>query len=235
MGMRHVLLLALASCLLAACNRMAGDAPVPSGANASLAGAASTGMQAPLPKNAFVLPGAIKADTGLTDLRRIFGVANVRESDVPGGGDDTVRGVILFPGDPKRRAYVYFRDAKAMTGLSSVSVLDQGSLWRTAQGVRIDMPLSELVVLNGQPFEFFGFEGTYGGWIGDWLGGRLASIGGGMSLHVRLSHRVFPKDVSYHDLPYENFRTFRSDQPQLARMQVIVDEITLNMPGKDDR
>ncbi|HTA65601.1 MAG TPA: hypothetical protein VK753_08855 [Xanthomonadaceae bacterium] len=265
--MHRALALALACCLLVACNRPAGDAHAPSGATvahaaagaskasvpdaavsrdesrppadsdatASSASSASGGTDAALPKDAFVLPGAIDADTGLADLRRIYGAANIREGDLPGGGDETVRGVILFPGDPKRRAYVYFQDARAMTGLSMVGVLDRDSLWRSAQGVRIGMPLPELVALNGKPFEFFGFEGVYGGWISDWLDGRLASIGDGMSLRVRLSHRVFPKDVSYRDLPYENFRSFRSDQPQLARMQVVVDEITLNMPGEDDR
>ncbi|HEY2345817.1 MAG TPA: hypothetical protein VGH80_08030 [Xanthomonadaceae bacterium] len=204
-------------------------------ATPSIAGAAADGNNAAVPNDAFLLPGAIHADTGFADLRRIYGAAHVRESDLPGSGDETVRGAILFPDDPRRRASVYFRDAKRMTAPGSVEVLEQGSIWRSAQGVRIGMPLSELVALNGKPFEFYGFEGLYGGWVSDWLGGRLASVGNGMSLRVRLTHRVFPKDVPYRDLPYENFRSFRSDQPQLARMQVAVDEITLNMPGEERR
>lgn len=263
--MRRVLLSTFICCLLAACNRTTGEAHAPSGAGAQaaggatrapahpakdspdarssstggdtatpVAGATADGDAAP-PKDAFTLPGAINPDTGLADLRRIYGAANVGEGNLPGSGDEAVRGVILFPDDPRRRAYVYFQDPKKMTGLSMVAILDKGSTWRGVQGVRVGMPLSELVASNGKPFEFYGFEGLYGGWVDDWMDGRLAAVGDGMSLRVRLAHRVFPKDVPHGDLPYENFRSFRSDHPQLARMQVVVDEISLDMPGEDDR
>jgi hypothetical protein len=203
--------------------------------SASLAGIAHAADVDPaLLKHPFVLPGPISAETEPDGLRRIYGAANVKEDDIPGAEGETVHGVVLFPDDPRHRAYVYFQDGKTLTGLSMVSVMDAGSQWRSAQGVRIGMPLAELVALNGGPFEFLGFDWDYGGQITDWLGGKLAPAPNGLTVRVRLGHGELPKGVAYNKLPIGD-HGFRSDQPQLAKLKPVVAQMSLAFPGQDDQ
>jgi hypothetical protein len=202
---------------------------------ASLVGIAQDGDSDPvLPKNPFFLPGPVTADTGPDGLRRIYGAANVTEGDLPGAEGETVHGVILFANDPKRRAYVYYQDEKALTGLSMLRVMDASSQWRSTQGIRIGMPLPKLVAINHGPFEFLGFDWDYGGQITDWLGGKLASAKNGATLRVQLGHGELPKDIAYNKLPIGD-HAFRSDHPQLARMKPVVAEMSMRFPGQDDR
>ncbi len=205
------------------------------GASASLAGVAHDADPDPaLLKDPYALPGPFTADTEPDGLRRIYGAANVKEGDVPGGEGDTAHGVILFPGDPGRRAYVYFQDEKTLTRLSMVRVMDEKSQWHGVQGIRIGTPLTELIQLNGGPFKFSGFDWDYGGVVTDWLGGKLAPTKSGAFLRVSLAHADQPKGVPQSKLPIGD-GSFRSDHPQLAKMKVSVAEISLNFPGQDDQ
>lgn len=203
--------------------------------SASLAGFAhDAGIDPALLKDRYALPGPITADTEPAGLRRIYGAANVRESDVPGAEGETVHGVILFPDDPERRAYVYYQDEVKLTGLSMVRVMDKGSRWHGVQGVHVGMPLAELARRNGGPFLFSGFDWDYGGQVTDWLGGKLAPARDGATLRVALAHGGQPSGVPTSKLPIGD-GSFRSDLPQLAKMQVTVSEISLAFPGLDDR
>lgn len=205
------------------------------GSSASLAGVAHDADVDPaLLKDPFALPGPISADTEPTGLRRIYGAANVKEGDVPGAEGETVHGVILFPDDPERRAYVYFQDEAKLTGLSMVRVMDKGSRWHGMQGVHVGMPLADLARRNGGPFQFSGFDWDYGGQVTDWLGGKLAPAAGGATLRVALAHEGQPSGVPTSKLPIGD-GSFRSDHPQLAKMRVTVSEISLAFPGLDDR
>ncbi len=187
-----------------------------------------------MPEDPFALHGPITADTTPDDLRRIYGAANVTEGDVPGAEGATAHGITLFPTDPGRRAYVYYQDQDKLRQLSMVSISDDASLWHTAQGVRIGMPLSGLVAINAGPFELLGFDWDYGGQVTDWLGGKLASAADAPRLHVQLRHGALPKNVAYSSLPIGD-RTFRSDHPQLAKMHAVVDGISISFPGMDDQ
>jgi hypothetical protein len=77
---------------------------------------------------------------------------------------------VLFPGDEARRAYVYLDDDGKP---SMVSVLDAPSHWQRADGIRTGLTLAELVLRNGAPVTFMGFDWDYGGGITNWNGGRL--------------------------------------------------------------
>jgi hypothetical protein len=213
---------------------LSGTADV-AGSSASLAGVAHDADPDPaLLKDRYALPGPITADTEPDGLRRIYGVANVEEGDVPGAEGETVRGVILFPNDPKRRAYVYFQDEVRLTGLSMVRVMDEGSRWHGVQGVHVGMPLAELARSNGGPFLFSGFDWDYGGQVTDWLGGKLGPARGGATLRVALAHGDQRRGVPASKLPIGD-DSFRSDHPQLAKMRVTVSEISLAFPGLDDQ
>ncbi|MFO1474357.1 MAG: hypothetical protein U1F20_07520 [Lysobacterales bacterium] len=70
------------------------------------------------PANAsYVLPGVFAPDMDVERLVRRFGKDNVRIGEVPGAEGERVDGVVLFPDDPARRAYLYFEDAQRNAGL----------------------------------------------------------------------------------------------------------------------
>ncbi len=206
------------------------DAP-----SASLAGVAHDADPDPaLLRDLFALPGPITADTEPDGLRRIYGAANVKQGEVPGGEGETSPGVILFPDDPKHRAYVYFQNGKTLTGLSMVRIMDEGSQWHSAQGIRIGTSMAELVRINGGPFVFSGFDWDYGGTVTDWLSGKLAPTKGGMILRVALAPGDQPKGMSMSKLPIGD-GSFRSDLPSLAKMKATVADMSLSFPGLDDQ
>ena len=178
------------------------------------------------------LPGQFSAATTEAWLRRRFGDGNVRVADVPGGEGETSRGIVLFPDDPSRRAYLYFQDAQQLRSLSLVRVMDPGSRWRLENGIGIGTPLSALVAMNGKPIRFSGFDWDYGGAIGDWNGGRLqpADADARRPL-IRLRHG----EAAQGTYPMGD-AMFSSDDPRYPRLREIafVGEIGVSFPGEDD-
>ncbi len=183
----------------------------------------------------FVLPGRFAADTTVADLEQWFGKANVRVGELPGAEGDTVRGVLLHPDDATRRAYLYFQDEDTLRGLHMVRIVDAASSWRVEPGVRIGMPLTDLLRINGKPIGFFGFDWDYGGHVTDWNGGALAPRDGEM---IRRTFRLdLPQDARG-DTPYRNLPIgdgeFRSDDPRFSDLKMVVGEMGVSFPREDD-
>ncbi len=147
---------------------------VPSTANAAAQPppVSATPAAAPVRAATFLLPGDIVATTRLSDVRALYGAANVVEGEVPGAEGETAQGAILFPEEASRRAYLYLDGDR----VQSVRVFDQPSSWKLDNGIGIGTPLSELVARNGKPIRFYGMEWDYGGTISDWGGGALAPV-----------------------------------------------------------
>jgi hypothetical protein len=180
----------------------------------------------------YVLPGDFAPDTGVGQLALRFGKDQVRVGTVPGAEGEDVDGVVLFPDDPARRAYLYFEDAEHITGLSMVRVLDDGSRWRLDNGIGIGTPLSEVLRLNGKPIRFFGLDWDYGGAITDWSGGRLDPANDAIRRGVNLGARA---DIG--DKPYPTGDgEFASDDPKYPDLgsDLVVDAISVSFPGEDD-
>ena len=182
-----------------------------------------------------VLPGRFAADTTVADLEQWFGKANVRIEDIPGAEGSTSRGVVLHPEDATRRAYVYFQDETTLRGLHMVRIVDAGSTWTIAPGLRIGMPLVEVLRVNAKPIAFLGFDWDYGGHVSDWNGGALAPREGEMTRRtVRLAlPQAARGDTPTRDLPIGDGE-FRSDDPRLAGMEIVVGEMGVSFPGEDD-
>ena len=180
----------------------------------------------------YVLPGAFAPDVDVEQLARRFGKDSVRIGEVPGAEGERVDGVILFPGDASRRAYLYFEDAQRNTGLSLVRVFDEGSRWHLDNGIGLGTPLSKLVAMNGTPIRFLGLDWDYGGAITDWGGGRLDTQGDpvrrGMTLGARadIGNRPYPVGDA-------EFRSDDAKYPDLGT-DLVVDEISVSFPGEDD-
>jgi hypothetical protein len=208
-----------------------GDAATPS---ASLAGVEHDADPDPaLLRDPFVLPGPLSAATGPDGLRRIYGAQNVEEGEVPGAEGERFHGVILFPKDQTRTAYVYFQDEKTLTGLSLVRVFGPVSQWKLDNGIGIGTPLSEVLRRNGKPIRFYGLAWDYGGTVTEWNGGTLAPRDDDpVRRTLRLGAREGAAARSY---PMGD-REFSSDDPHFPKLggSIVVNEIGVSFPGEDD-
>ena len=230
--------------LLAGLIALAACQPAPAPAPAVVADSAPTPVPAaagaappePVPARApdFTLPGGFAPDTSLAQLRQRFGAANVRVvDDLPMAEGETIRGVLLFADDSSRRATLYFQDAATLRGLARISIADAGSRWRLPGGVRIGMPLAELVQINGAPVSYYGLDWDYGGHVVGWLGGALdAAPGriGGSGVRLAPSPAAGERDYPQGDTE------FRSDDkrwPKAGRT-LIVGELGYDFAGEDD-
>jgi hypothetical protein len=206
----------------------------PAVSSASLAGVAHDADPAPAsPRDPFMLPGPLTPAIEPDGLRRIFGAANVVEGDVPGAEGERFRGVVLFPEDAIRRAYVYFQDEKTLTGLSMVRVFGPASRWKLDNGIAIGTPLSVLLRLNGKPIRFSGLDWDYGGTITEWNGGKLAPHADDP---IRRYFSLGSRDgADLHSYPVGDSE-FSSDDPRYPRMgeSIVVNEIGVSFPGEDD-
>ena len=180
-----------------------------------------------------MLPGVFAPDSTPESLRAAFGDANVHIGEVPGAEGETSRGVILFPDDSTRRAYVYFQDAEKLRGLAQVRILETQSQWRLDDGVAIGTTLAELVERNGKPISFSGFGWDYGGGVQDLHGGALAKPQEGA---VRTGWRLGPREDAGEDSYPSGDAIFRSDDPRYPKQgdAVAVSELWVSFPGEDD-
>ncbi|MFT3898533.1 MAG: hypothetical protein QM719_12740 [Thermomonas sp.] len=127
---------------------------------------AAQGAEAPADAAAFVLPGDYAQGTSLAELEARFGKANVHDLHAP-GEDGVYHGVVLFPDDPSRRAYVEFYEDAPPNGVHAIRVRDRDSKWRGKRGVHVGMSLAELRAANGKPFYFSGFDAEGRGIVHD--------------------------------------------------------------------
>ncbi len=184
----------------------------------------------------YVLPGDFDAGTTPAELCSRFGVDNVEVGELPGAEGATARGVVLFPKDTTRRAYLYFQDEQALRGLSLLRVFDPDSLWRLDNGVAIGMTLAELVERNGKPITYTGLGWDYGGTVEDLGGGTLTLPREGA---IRSNWRLGPVNAGETQIGNRypvGEASFASDDPRYPQQgqYVAVRELWVSFPGEDD-
>ena len=127
----------------------------------------------------YLLPGFFNAKVTLDNLRRRFGANNVRVAKIAGAEGEEFNGIVLFGGDPQRRAEIFFADEENQRGIGSIRVSGAKSRWHFDNGLRLGVTLAELVAKNGAAISYTGLDWDYGGTINDWHGGRLAGLSRG--------------------------------------------------------
>lgn len=100
----------------------------------------------------FHLPGDYAQKTTLADFESRFGAANVVRKTAAHPG------VILFPDDLPRRAFVTFHKPAELQEVARITVSDANSRWRGKHGVHVGMNFARLRELNGKPFLLSGFD-----------------------------------------------------------------------------
>jgi hypothetical protein len=230
-------------CLLVACSQQQSGshealAPAKPAPTATVAPVEpSPTADAPTKQNMeYVLPGDFAPDTTVETLRKRFGDVQVKVGNVPGAEGETFKGVILFPDDSTRRAYLYFQDEQALRGLSLVRVFEPDTRWHLDNGIAMGMTLDELAKRNGRPIEYTGLGWDYGGTVTDLHDGALTPPGNDA---VMRSWKLGAKDAeggaasNAHPI---GEGTFSSDDPRYPEQgrNVVVRELSISFPGEDD-
>lgn len=98
-----------------------------------------------------------------SDLVKAFGKSNIKRGwrYAPEGLDST--SVTLIYPNTKNEVAVGWHEEKMGLELSSVEIEQEGTAWKTANGMTVGTTLKELEKLNGKPFDFNGFGWDYGG------------------------------------------------------------------------
>ena len=227
--------------MLTACSRPhtdTADAGRPDQAAAATPSAApppQVAMPAPQASD-YVLPGDFAPDTTVAALRTRFGDAQVKTGEVPGAEGETFRGVILFPDDSTRRAYLYFQDEETLRGLSVVRVFEPDSRWRLDNGIAMGTTLAELVKRNGQPIRYTGLGWDYGGTVSDLHGGALTPADDDAAhRNWRLGAADNSGQGPANAYPLGD-ASFSSDDPKYPDQgnHVVVSELSVSFPGEDD-
>lgn len=191
-----------------------------------LAAIASSVLAKPAAAPAAVQPLTCTAPVGPRDsaatlLTRFRGLARIQTINGPEG--EELRGVVIYPADPRRRLEVLFHD-EAMRKPATVRFYHEQARWSVA-GLRIGDPMNKVTQVNGRPFDLFGFEWDYGGQVTDWRGGTLKALPGGCNLSVGLNSRseTTPESVL-------GDKTIRSDLAVLRRLDVRVGRLSIGWP-----
>ena len=109
---------------------------------------------------------------------------------VPGSEGEFLKGVSLFTDDAERKLNIYFFDDE-MTQLATVQPDGHVKRWKVA-GLELAMDLDAVTEANGGPFKLSDFEWDYdGGYIVNFLDGKLGALNGGCSLSVRFDMGEF--------------------------------------------
>jgi len=180
----------------------------------------------------WTLPGTLGPTTTRAELEARFGKANLREETRTGPeGEGEYAVLVAFPDDPQRRLELVLGEGRQT--LDRIEVSGAHSRWHEASGLRVGMPLAELVALNGKPVGFLGLDWDYGGTVEDWHGGTLANDGATLFRSVMLEAREgVGDDVA---LPTGD-GSFRSDDPQWPSIgkDLVVGKIGLGWPDGGD-
>ena len=176
--------------------------------------------------------GAITARTSEADLKRIYGSKNVRRGEVGLGEGETVPGTILFPGDPRKRVEIAWKNERTRRSPDFIQFVGERSLWKVAPGIGIGTSLKTIEQLNGRGFTLLGFGWDYSGTVVSWNGGKLARTFGKDSKFVtlRLNPGNFGKGLEKDYDATVGDGEFSSKNRSMQRLNPTVYQVIVNFP-----
>lgn len=203
-------------------------------------GAAATATEEPISAT-FIVPGVrvgpVTSATSEADLRAIHGAAEVQATEIPVGEGMTEPGTVLFPGDPRRTLEIIWRDA-SRTRAREIRIRNEGTVWRTKEGLTIGTTLREIERQNGGAFVLAGFGWDYGGTVLHAAGGRLGELGreakGGLAGRLLLL-RLAPASEAQSTDAYAAVTgdgAFSSNHPSMQALDPAVYEIVVTFAAR---
>ncbi len=115
-------------------------------------------------------------DTSLSEIQIIeqFGQEVVSTRELFVEGELLATQTLLFEGTP-RELIINWEDEETRDKISSVSIEQPESPYATSNGIRVGLPLTELVKLNDNiPIQFYGFGWDYSGYMPRFTKGPLS-------------------------------------------------------------
>ncbi len=106
------------------------------------------------------------------DLVQTFGPQNVKRQDIYLGEGALAPGFVIF-GDTRNEVEVYYDSSLVKDRPAFLRISQEGTDWKTAEGISIGTSLAELEKINGKPITFLGFGWDYGGAVSSWNGGKM--------------------------------------------------------------
>jgi hypothetical protein len=185
--------------------------------------------------------GPINRNTSEKELIKIFGARNVRRSRIDIGEGETQPGTILFPNDPRKRAFILWLDPKTRQQPESISIRGRNTVWKTTRGITLGTTLRTIETLNGRPFIMTGFAWDYSGTVLHSNGGRLIELGVGSGEEIKdrtLLLRLEPATALQRTPEYNAVlgdADYSSDNPAMRRLNPRVYEIVVQFASDVER
>jgi hypothetical protein len=163
--------------------------------------------------------GPIRASTTRQALPSLFGATAVQDADIQIGEGFCTEGTRVFPGTADEIEIAWQNAGRSQVAF--VRAHKAGGRWRTARGVRIGTPLTDLERLAGHALTFSGFGWDYGGRL-EW-----SEPSGKIVLVLELEPGESEKTMQSPDAnAIVGDRSVRSDLPMVRRLRIRVDEIS---------
>lgn len=171
--------------------------------------------------------GPVTSTTSETDLRRIFGDANVAIHVIEVGEGFGEPGTVVYGSDSNRTLQILWLDETKKRPKSIRICKDDGKAcrWHTAQGASIGTDLKTLEKHNGKPFQVMGFGWDYSGTVPEWNGGKLDNPRG--RLLVRLDPHVDNNSLPPEYFQVEGERDFSSANAAMQKLNPRIYEMIL--------
>lgn len=147
--------------------------------------------------NPGISAGMITACTSQSELIKKLGDENVKTTEVPVGEGESMTGTVIFSGNPEKRAYILWHNAKERKHPQYFIVLDNTSAWKTKEGIGMGTTLKSIEKLNGAPFRLYGFEWDDAGMVVSAGKGKLTYLGKNftVSLEGDMTGKNIPADA----------------------------------------
>ena len=197
-------------------------------AAAWLFGQSAGGKPARPPSTAITCNWPVGPFDSARDVLRRFG-RQAHMADIGIGEGETERGVVLFPGDPRRRLEVLFW-GNSRHGPRSIQFSDERAPW-TVAGIRLGDTLESVNRRNGRALHLQMFGSDYGGTVQDFNGGRLATLMGDCEPAIVFtpgSGAQYPESLSGDGV-------LESNHPDMAKARAYVDLLGVHFPPPTDQ
>jgi hypothetical protein len=117
--------------------------------------------------------GLIAKTTNFEALQKLYGINNIKDERICGPECiDSIDVTILYP-DAKNEAIIYWRDSAYHKEIGMIRCYSDSAGYHTSTGIKIGSGITDLLKLNGQKIDFYGFGWDYGGGIISYNNGKL--------------------------------------------------------------
>jgi hypothetical protein len=176
----------------------------------------------------------------LKGLENKYGVANVQKNAVIETLEGDVKATRIFP-NTEKEVEIYWRDGQDYKKIQEVFIksklvgndkMNFNTPWVSKQGLKLGMPLSDVVKLNGKNFTISGIGWDLGGNVVSWEGGKMAD----KNVLVRFSD-YSDKSGQFTEQEYSSIsgeREFNTQHPVITKLNPTVDQLSVFLKPEID-